>query len=231
MLCEIVVNPEQSSLIPKDSYIGSLAFGLTNCDPSSVDTRELPEDSDLLLDRPEYWVCSKDVGSSPRAGDELSFTVRSSDGAVEFSKNGGIPSVFAHVDASLPRLWAFWDLYGNTSRVRIVGGTSAPVVRVDHGVVDVSVPPPTSGQQQQLPAAANGQVVHRPLQHHPDAPGGASPGECIVCLERPVDCVIYSCGHMCMCHSCAVQQWRGRGGGFCPICRDVIRDVIKTFRS
>ena len=35
----------------EDSYVGSLAFGLTNCDPSSVDTRELPEDSDLLLDR------------------------------------------------------------------------------------------------------------------------------------------------------------------------------------
>ena len=40
------------------SYIGSLAFGLTNCDPSTIDVRELPEDSDLLLDRPEYWVVS-----------------------------------------------------------------------------------------------------------------------------------------------------------------------------
>ena len=40
------------------SYIGSLAFGLTNCDPSTIDVRDLPEDSDLLLDRPEYWVVS-----------------------------------------------------------------------------------------------------------------------------------------------------------------------------
>ena len=35
----------------EDSYIGSLAFGLTNCDPSSLNVKDLPEDSDLLLDR------------------------------------------------------------------------------------------------------------------------------------------------------------------------------------
>ncbi len=176
-----------------------------------MDIHELPEDSDQLLDRPEYWVCSKDVGSCPAAGDELSFTVRA-DGAVEFSKNGGIPSVFAHVDASLPRLWAFWDVYGNTSRIRMVGGTDLPVVRAD-----------VQPQQPQL-------VPVPSSSSSPPAPPGPS-GECIVCLERPVDCVIYSCGHMCMCHGCAVQQWRGRGGGFCPICREVIRDVIRTFRS
>jgi len=46
-----------------------------------------------------------------------------------------------------------------------------------------------------------------------------------------VDCVLYTCGHMCMCYECALQQWRGRGAGSCPICRNEIRDVIKTFRS
>ena len=75
------------------SYIGSLAFGLTNCDPSSIDLRELPEDSDLLLDRPEYWVVSKDVANNPDVGDELSFSINV-DGSVEFSKNGNMPSAF-----------------------------------------------------------------------------------------------------------------------------------------
>merc|ERR1719391_1720032 len=109
------------------SYIGSLAFGLTNCDPSTIDVRDLPEDSDLLLDRPEYWVVSKDVANNPEVGDELSFMINS-DGSVEFSKNGNIPSTFMHVDTSLP-LWAFWDIYGNTSKIRLLGSTTDPLIR------------------------------------------------------------------------------------------------------
>ena len=55
-------------LANEDSYIGSLAFGLTNTDPGTFDASLLPEDSDLLLDRPEYWVVSKDVANSPAQG-------------------------------------------------------------------------------------------------------------------------------------------------------------------
>ena len=39
--------------------------------------------------RPEYWVVSKDVASSPETGDELSFGVNG-DGSVEFSRNGQV---------------------------------------------------------------------------------------------------------------------------------------------
>ena len=56
-------------------YQGGLAFGLTTCDPIHLRPEVLPEDSDLLLDRPEYWVVSKDVGSSPSPRDELAFHV------------------------------------------------------------------------------------------------------------------------------------------------------------
>lgn len=108
-------------LATENMYIGSLAFGLTSCDPASLDTDSLPEDSDMLLDRPEYWVVSKDVANTPDVGDELSFSVNG-DGTVEFSKNGAIPSIFMHVDSSVP-LWAFWDVYGNTQRLRMVGAT------------------------------------------------------------------------------------------------------------
>lgn len=55
--------------------------------------------------------------------------------------------------------------------------------------------------------------------------------ECSICYERPIDSVLYMCGHMCMCFECAVQQWRGKGGGHCPMCRAVIRDVIRTYKS
>lgn len=55
------------------TYEGTLAFGLTSCDPASLTAKDLPDDSDLLLDRPEYWVVYKDVCAQPQVTDELSF--------------------------------------------------------------------------------------------------------------------------------------------------------------
>lgn len=80
--------------------------------------------------------------------------------------------------------------------------------------------PPTASSSALSTAVASGTAVA--------APGG---GECTVCYERGVDSVLYACGHMCMCYRCAVQQWRGKGGGHCPLCRAPIRDVIRTYKS
>ena len=35
----------------ENMYIGSLAFGVTSCDPATVAVSSLPEDADMLLDR------------------------------------------------------------------------------------------------------------------------------------------------------------------------------------
>jgi len=59
-------------------YVGGLAFGMTSCNPNSLHMTDLPDDADLLLDRPEYWVVHKDVCAKPDVGDELSFTLTSS---------------------------------------------------------------------------------------------------------------------------------------------------------
>jgi hypothetical protein len=57
--------------------MGSLAFGLTSCDPSTIgDLSTLPADSDNLLDRLEYWICIKNVAVNPRAGDIATFSVK-----------------------------------------------------------------------------------------------------------------------------------------------------------
>lgn len=61
------------------SYTGGLTVGVTACDPSLLTQNELPDDSDNLLDRPEYWVVHKDVVTTAEVGDELSFTM-SNDG-------------------------------------------------------------------------------------------------------------------------------------------------------
>lgn len=54
--------------------------------------------------------------------------------------------------------------------------------------------------------------------------------ECVVCMERPTNCALYTCGHMCMCFECAVDIVRNQSG-LCPICRDPIKDIIKIFKS
>uniref|UniRef100_A0A183BXM5 Neuralized n=1 Tax=Globodera pallida TaxID=36090 RepID=A0A183BXM5_GLOPA len=102
----------------EDAFSGSLAFGLTSCDPIKVPASRLPVDSDELLERPEYWVCIKDVAAMPQVGDKLSFQVDAG-GRVIFSKNDAPSRVIMHVDTSIP-LWAFFDLYGSTRKIQLL---------------------------------------------------------------------------------------------------------------
>lgn len=102
----------------EQAFSGSLAFGLTSCDPIQVPASRLPVDSDELLERPEYWVCIKDVGAMPAVGDKLSFHIDDR-GQVTFSKNDAPPRVIMHVDISV-NLWAFFDLYGTTRKIQIL---------------------------------------------------------------------------------------------------------------
>jgi len=232
----------------ENMYIGSLAFGLTSCDPSSIEVSSLPEDADMLLDRPEYWVVSKDVASSPETGDELSFGVNG-DGSVEFSRNGQGGRVVMWVDTSVP-LWMFWDVYGNTQKLRLVGATQARLEDAEAAseasqendrntlaLTDIAdtrhlerpEPPPRSRSTHTIgrgQPASSDQASGSSRQ-----PESSRSEECKICYEATVDCVLYVCGHMCLCYQCALQQWKGRGGGICPMCREPIQDVIKIYRS
>ncbi|EGW06148.1 E3 ubiquitin-protein ligase NEURL1B [Cricetulus griseus] len=60
-------------------------------------------------------------------------------------------------------------------------------------------------------------------------PAGSRNGECTVCFDSEVDTVIYTCGHMCLCHSCGLRL-RRQARACCPICRRPIKDVIKIYR-
>ncbi|XP_050293535.1 protein neuralized isoform X2 [Anthonomus grandis grandis] len=344
-------------LATEPMFQGCLGLGLTSCDPGSLTTSDLPDDSNFLLDRPEYWVLSRDFARNLNKGDEVSFCV-SPTGEVQISKNGGAPLVVMHVDQSL-RLWAFFDIYGSTQRIRVLSGhtptnlTTSPlrnsssqsiidrrhiatsesinslnmqnelsrqgsnssrqslVVR-DAEILPVHASRPTQTPQNgrlcfpqadiQVQPAANGgavlSVILPPaaaINHHGYGNHTSSPmspvttimapvpttssaiasgtmmsncsaqyvepitasdsstystplswaeqngtgtthtltagAECTICYENPIDAVLYMCGHMCMCYDCALQQWRGKGGGHCPLCRAVIRDVIRTYKS
>lgn len=98
-------------------YVGALALGLTSCNPAVLQPNDLPNDSDFLLDRPEYWVVSKDIAAAPQRGDEIAFFV-APNGEVSISKNNGPAVVVMHVDQSL-QLWAFLDVYGSTQSLRM----------------------------------------------------------------------------------------------------------------
>ncbi|KAG3265259.1 neuralized E3 ubiquitin protein ligase 1B [Ictidomys tridecemlineatus] len=63
----------------------------------------------------------------------------------------------------------------------------------------------------------------------PPEPAGSRNGECTVCFDGEVDTVIYTCGHMCLCHGCGLRLKR-QPRACCPICRRPIKDVIKIYR-
>ena len=204
----------------ESTYIGSLAFGLSGADPRGVTSSSLPEDSELLLQRPEYWVLSKDVLANPHAGDEICFTL-ALDGAVLCSINNGPDRVLFHSDISIPTR-PFIDIYGVAQKIQLLGVAPAtlpcqtPTMRRSVRSTKAS-PRPKSCSPSSLPS----------LDISQDS--GMVANECVICYEGDVDCVLYSCGHMCMCFSCAVQQFNSSGE--CPLCRATIRDVIRTYRA
>ncbi|KAG7298516.1 hypothetical protein JYU34_018152 [Plutella xylostella] len=335
-------------LATEPAYAGSLAIGLTSCDPATLRPTDLPDDAEQLLDRPEYWVVRRDAANGLRRGDELAVTL-TLDGEVRVSRNGSNPITVMHVDHTL-RLWAFVDIYGATQKVRMLSSqlpqpaqtpppqqqlrvltsSATPITTASGGtVLVVSLPPQNGGQNganhqqaltlasahyiepmqsqsslclsslqppaqpssscamqmasyQQAPVQrprldaqcsssqnsqneqnnllipnghqeplrisndriANGlpssshainlasSSHHQPIYSVIGEPVGNLTGtECTICYENPIDSVLYMCGHMCMCYRCAVQQWRGKGGGQCPLCRATIKDVIRTYKS
>ncbi len=219
----------------ESTYIGSLAFGLTAADPRTLSPSVLPEDSDLLLQRPEYWVLSKDVLANPHAGDELCFTL-GLDGAVLCSVNNGADRVLFHSDVSLPAR-PFIDIYGVAQKIQLLGVAPAAVMTAARTPSLLRRPtklctPPRPKSSCSIVSASSLSPKSLPLDiSHDSGMSGLNmlSNECVICYEADVDCVLYSCGHMCMCFSCAVQQFDTSGE--CPLCRATIRDVIRTYRA
>eukprot|EP00053_Salpingoeca_punica_P007781 m.70837 g.70837 ORF g.70837 m.70837 type:complete len:295 (-) comp14325_c0_seq1:216-1100(-) len=51
--------------------------------------------------------------------------------------------------------------------------------------------------------------------------------ECVVCLTKPKDSLLYPCGHLSFCGLCARQLLETRAT--CPVCRYVIQDVVRVY--
>ncbi|KAI6217392.1 Zinc finger, C3HC4 type [Aphelenchoides fujianensis] len=51
--------------------------------------------------------------------------------------------------------------------------------------------------------------------------------ECIICMSEKANAVLYRCGHLCCCFACAKSTMDGSGQ--CPLCRQIIMDVIRCY--
>lgn len=50
-------------------------------------------------------------------------------------------------------------------------------------------------------------------------------GLCKICMDAPVECVMLECGHMATCTACGKQLSE------CPICRQFVVRIVRTFRA
>eukprot|EP00730_Choanoeca_flexa_P016181 TRINITY_DN7594_c0_g1_i4.p1 TRINITY_DN7594_c0_g1~~TRINITY_DN7594_c0_g1_i4.p1 ORF type:complete len:626 (+),score=154.93 TRINITY_DN7594_c0_g1_i4:78-1955(+) len=77
--------------------------------------------------------------------------------------------------------------------------------------------------RQEVAAALGGREV--PDAQHTRA--AARDGECVVCMEQAADTMMYRCGHLCSCLSCALSL-KARGMT-CPCCRAPVDDVVQVY--
>ena len=76
--------------------------------------------------------------------------------------------------------------------------------------------------RQEVSAMMRGEEPTRPTRQLKE-------GQCVVCLEAPSDTVLYRCGHLCCCFSCARQL--KVAGHHCPVCRAEVTDILRVYRS
>ncbi len=118
-----------------------------------------------------------------------------------------------------------------------VGGSAEAVMAIalglrgnaNQGGGKRKVQPPT---QRPGPSAT---LQSRPLAPPPQPPppqpaAPVDPNECVICMASQRDALLYSCGHVVGCFKCSVALRNSRNP-VCPICREVIKDVVRVFQA
>lgn len=202
----------------------SLGIGCTTCNPSQlVPDIDLPDDADDLLDRPEYWVVFKNLFNTDivikkhqvSLADELCFRLDEANGNLNFFINGSlITNCLFNVDLT-QKLWFFFDLCGKTSAIRLIKpcqlnnstlNSNLSVNQAENNVCQRRRPNSALidyYKSQLLPMSGESKEADVNMQTHGQKAKkedkSANSEECRICLDAPIECVFYSCGHMCLC--------------------------------
>jgi hypothetical protein len=70
-------------------------------------------------------------------------------------------------------------------------------------------------------SAVKNSIFIPPEKSEPEEP---VTNNCIVCTERPQNCLFLECGHMCCCSECAARLKK------CPACRQTIARIVPVFQ-
>lgn len=233
-------------------YIGNLGVGLTACNPDDLSEEVLPSESEQLVDRPEYWVITKEL-NLPEEGGEIGFVINAAGEFHQVAENGSTKGILMHVDISV-QLWLLLDVYGATRAIRSKGKKRLPAnvfqnatvprptiqtapsacAQVHQPLVATPQAEPTNPPIPKAPpvktvaeVSTRGSSKTRPKPPRPSQPPRKRDDECKICMERSVNTVFYKCGHQCACEDCGFKLKNKQ----CPLCRAVIHDVIKVYRS
>ncbi|XP_011843112.1 PREDICTED: E3 ubiquitin-protein ligase NEURL1B [Mandrillus leucophaeus] len=224
----------------RPGWSGALRFGFTAHDPSLMSAQDIPKYAcPDLVTRPGYWA--KALPENLALRDTVLAYWADRHGRVFYSVNDGEPVLFHCGVAVGGPLWALIDVYGITDEVQLLGTLqSSPATTTPSGSLSgsqddsdsdmtFSVNQSSSASESSLVTAPSSPLSPPVSPVFPPEPAGIKNGECTVCFDGEVDTVIYTCGHMCLCHSCGLRLKR-QARACCPICRRPIKDVIKIYR-
>ncbi|XP_011369276.1 E3 ubiquitin-protein ligase NEURL1B isoform X2 [Pteropus alecto] len=206
----------------RPGWSGALRFGFTAHDPSLMSAQDIPKYAcPDLVTRPGYWA--KALPENLALRDTVLAYWADRHGRVFYSVNDGEPVLFHCGVAVGGPLWALIDVYGITDEVQLLGTLqSSPATTSPSGSLSGSQD--DSDSDMAFSVNQSSSASESSLE-----PAGSKNGECTVCFDGEVDTVIYTCGHMCLCHSCGLRLKR-QARACCPICRRPIKDVIKIYR-
>uniref|UniRef100_A0A8C4RD31 E3 ubiquitin-protein ligase NEURL3-like n=1 Tax=Erpetoichthys calabaricus TaxID=27687 RepID=A0A8C4RD31_ERPCA len=200
----------------ENMWHGALRLGFTSFCPSHLSQCTLPPYACPDLDRQlGFWVAPLPEECA-RQGDMISFWV-SRRGRIHYRVNDGRDYLLLEdVDVSKP-LWGLIDVYGQTVAIEMLGESNSPsTAKVDPSHLNLST-------LSKLPLSFNASAVPV-LSNRSDQ----DDEDCIVCFSMAADTVL-TCGHQCMCTSCALiikERF-----GVCPLCRQVILTISQRCPS
>jgi hypothetical protein len=158
--------------------------------------------------------------STVTIADELCFCVNKQTGFLSFSINGKIKNKCLFAVDHTQKLWFFFDLCGRTSGIRLINSCNHQTqsqqpqqqqqqkVQLRSNRSSRTTPRPSSAlidyYKSQITNGLNLNQINSNgsndnKSNKRESLNNSSKDECIICLDAPVECVFYSCGHMCLC--------------------------------